>query len=38
MFELIVFTASMKDYALKIIEIIDPNGYIDSVLTRENCI
>ena len=38
MFELIIFTASEKNYAEKVIKIIDPNGYIDAILSREDCV
>ena len=38
MFEVIVFTASERTYAEKTVEKIDPNGYIDGILSREDCI
>ena len=37
-YEIIVFTASTKDYADAIIKLLDPKDkYIDFVLTRKNC-
>ena len=38
MFEVIVFTASERYYAESVIKIIDPEGMIDGVLARENCL
>ena len=38
MFEVIVFTASDMSYAQKVVEMIDPLGFIDSIIGRESCI
>jgi len=38
LYEIIVFTASSKDYAEAVVKKIDPNNkYIDFVLVREDC-
>lgn len=36
-FELIIFTASISEYANAVIDFIDPHGLIDIRLFRENC-
>ena len=38
MFEVIVFTASEMRYASKVVEMIDPLGFIDHILDRKACI
>ena len=37
MYEVIIFTASELSYAKKTVEKIDANGYIDGILSREDC-
>jgi len=38
LYEIVVFTASSKDYAEAVVKKIDPNNkYIDFVLVREDC-
>ena len=38
MYEIVIFTASSKDYAEEIIKKLDPNNeYIDFILSREDC-
>lgn len=38
LFEIIVFTASQKQYADKVISMIDPKNRISHVLNRNHCI
>ena len=38
LFEIVVFTASQKLYADKVLDSIDPKGRISHRLYRENCI
>ena len=38
LYEIIIFTASSRDYAEGCVKLIDPNStYIDFILDRENC-
>lgn len=38
LYEIVVFTASQKQYADKVVEQIDPKGRISHVLNRDHCI
>jgi len=37
MFEIVVFTAGQENYANKVLDLIDPNGYIEHRLFRQHC-
>jgi len=37
MFEIVVFTASQENYANKVLDFIDPTGYIEHRLFRQHC-